>query len=82
MSFAVNGFMDGPESLDDVDIPGFPSSAKPEGFTANLQVSTSRDTYVPIYREGIHTSSTRSGNQNPRWSHKLCTPLCLHIVFG
>ena len=38
MSFAVAGFMERPESLDDVDIPGFPTSAKSEGFTANLQV--------------------------------------------
>ena len=47
MSFAVTGFMEGPESLDDVDIPGFPSSAKPEGFTANLQVGRTAlyDTY-------------------------------------
>lgn len=69
MSFAVNGFMEGPESLDDVDIAGFPSSAKPEGFTANLQVGTSRDTYLFTGRAYIRS------NQNPRWSHKLGIPL-------
>lgn len=38
MSFSVPAFMNGPESLTEMDIPGFPKAAKPEGFASSLQV--------------------------------------------